>query len=82
MAHTAWGTATIAEEVSIKQTKEFATLVQLLEIDGEEPMVRFAYSTGGTARRGPVTLRASDLAKLKKALEKAPRLRGALTRAI
>src|SRR5205823_929478 len=75
MADTAWGTASIAEEVTIKQTangKSFATLVQLLEVDGEEPMIRFAYSTDGTARRGPVTLRAGDLPKLKKALGKAP----------
>jgi hypothetical protein len=85
MAETAWGTASIAEEVTIKQSangKSFATHVQLLEIDGAEPMIRFAYSTDGTARRGPVTLRAPDLVKLKKALEKAPRLREALTRAL
>jgi hypothetical protein len=44
---------------------------------GEE-LVRFAYSTGGTARRGPVTLRRSDLERLRKSLEKTPRLKAAL----
>jgi hypothetical protein len=36
--------------------------------------VRFAYSTGGTARRGPVTLRARDLARLRDALVNCPGL--------
>lgn len=81
MTTTAWGDATIVEEISIKQGAEgrsFATLVQLLEGEGGEVLVRFAYSTGGTARRGPVTLRRADLARLKKALAKSPRLRDAL----
>jgi hypothetical protein len=81
MTTTAWGEATIVEEITIKQTAEgrsFATLVQLLEGKSGEALVRFAYSTGGTARRGPVTLRRADLERLKKALGKAPRLREAL----
>jgi hypothetical protein len=85
MTTTAWGSAAIVEEVTVKQTsnrlgekKEFETLVQLLEGEDGESLVRFAYSTGGTARRGPVTLRAPDIHRLKKALAKAPRLRAAL----
>jgi len=85
MTTTAWGHAAIVEEVSIKQTsnrggepKEFTTLVQLLEGEEGESLVRFAYSTGGAARRGPVTLRPADIHKLRKALAKAPRLRAAL----
>lgn len=85
MTTTAWGTAAIVEEVAVKQTanrqgekKEFETLVQLLEGEDGESLVRFAYSTGGAARRGPVTLRAPDIHRLKKALAKAPRLRAAL----
>jgi hypothetical protein len=81
MTTTAWGEATIVEEITIKQTAEgrsFATMVQLLEGTSGEALVRFAYSTGGTARRGPITLRRADLARLKKALAKAPRLRDAL----
>ncbi len=81
MTTTAWGKATLVEEISIKQGAEgrsFATLVQLLEGEGGEELVRFAYSTGGTARRGPVTLRRADLDRMKKALAKAPRLRAAL----
>jgi hypothetical protein len=85
MTTTAWGAAAIVEEVSIKQTasrlgekKEFETLVQLLEGEDGESLIRFAYSTGGAARRGPVTLRAPDVHKLRKALAKTPRLRAAL----
>jgi hypothetical protein len=81
MTTTAWGTAEIVEEVTVKQTangKEFKTLVQLLKGEEGESLVRFAYSTGGAARRGPVTLRPADLHRLKKGLAKAPRLRAAL----
>jgi hypothetical protein len=85
MTTTAWGNAAIVEEVSIKQSshrggeaREFSTLVQLLEGEAGESLVRFAYSTGGTARRGPVTLRPADIFRLKRALAKTPRLRAAL----
>jgi hypothetical protein len=85
MTTTAWGTASIVEEITIKQSssargasREFSTLVQLLEGEDGESLVRFAYSTGGAARRGPVTLRPADIHRLKKALMKAPRLRAAL----
>ena len=82
MTITAWGDATIVEEIEIKQGAEgrsFTTLVQLLEGEAGEPLVRFAYSTGGVARRGPVTLRRADLARLRKALLKAPQLRAAIS---
>lgn len=81
MTTTAWGNATVVEEVSIAQSageKAFATLVELLEGSAGETLVRFSYSTDGTARRGPVTLRPADMVKLRKALAKAPRLRAAL----
>jgi hypothetical protein len=82
MTTTAWGEATVLEEISIKQSasagRTFSTLVQLLEGESGELLVRFAYSTGGAARRGPVTLRRTDLDRMKKALGKAPRLRAAL----
>jgi hypothetical protein len=48
--------------------------VQLLETDRGERLVRFAYSTGGAARRGPVTLRERDLVKLRTALAQHPAL--------
>jgi hypothetical protein len=81
MTTTAWGEATIVEEITIKQSageRAFATLVQLLEGPAGEPLVRFAYSTDGVARRGPVTMRRADLQRLHKALAKAPKLRAAL----
>jgi hypothetical protein len=52
--------------------------VQLLETDGGERLVRLAYSTGGTARRGPVTLRARDVGRLREALVEHPALAEAL----
>lgn len=81
MTTTAWGEATLIEEVRIEQggdARTFATFVQLLERANGELLVRFAYATDGVARRGPVTLRARDLLRLRKALAKKPRLRAAL----
>ena len=81
MTTTAWGEATVVEEIQIKQgagERTFATLVQLLEDPRGGTLVRFAYSTDGIARRGPVTLRGVDLMRLRRALTKAPRLRAAL----
>jgi hypothetical protein len=68
---TVWGKATLVDEVKLQQRagdKRFACLVQLLEDDRGEPLVRFAYTTDGIARRGPVTLRKADLERLRNAL--------------
>lgn len=81
-AATAWGEATIVEEVTLPQRageKRFASVVQLLEDAKGERLVRFAYITDGTARRGPVTLRAGDLERLRAALAEHPALAGALS---
>lgn len=78
---TPWGRAEILEEISVPQRvgeKRFSSLVQLLETSSGERCIRFAYATGGTARRGPVTLRERDLEKLRPALERAPALRTVL----
>jgi hypothetical protein len=80
-AATPWGEAMLVEEVTLQQRagdRRFASLVQLLEMDGGERVVRFAYSTGGAARRGPVTLRARDLDRLRTALGEHPALAQAL----
>ena len=71
-ASTPWGTATVVDEVVLAQQVEgrrFGSLVQLLETKKGERLVRFAYSTGGIARRGPVTLRARDLERLRALLD-------------
>lgn len=68
---TAWGKATLVDEVRVQQRagdKRFASLVQLLEDPKGERLVRFAYTTDGITRRGPVTFRGSDLDRLRKAL--------------
>jgi hypothetical protein len=80
-AATPWGQATIVEELRLQQRageKRFASIVQLLESESGEQLVRFAYATSGTARRGPVTFRERDLARLRTALEERPRLAAAL----
>ena len=80
-AATPWGQAELVEELKLAQTaggKKFASLVQLLETSGGELLVRFAYATSGSARRGPVTLRARDLQRLREGLADRPRLAEAL----
>ena len=80
-AATPWGSATVVEELRLQQRagdKRFSSIVQLLEDARGERLVRFAYATDGTARRGPVTLRARDLAKLRTALADTPELAAAL----
>jgi hypothetical protein len=80
-AVTPWGAAALLEEASVPQRvgdRRFAVVVQLLEAPGGERLIRFAYTTGGSARRGPVTMRARDLERLRAALERAPVLRVAL----
>src|SRR3954466_11735239 len=85
-AATPWGPAELVEELTLAQRagdKRFASVVQLLEAPGGERLggapgggrlVRFAYTTGGTARRGPVTLRGRDLERLREGLAKRPAL--------
>jgi hypothetical protein len=78
---TPWGRAQLVEELTVRQQagdKRFASVVQLLETDRGERLVRFAYSTGGARRRGPVTLRERDLARLRAGLAQHPALQEAL----
>jgi hypothetical protein len=78
---TPWGLAELVEELTLAQRagdKRFSSVVQLLEAAGGERLVRFAYSTGGSARRGPVTLRARDLERLRAGLAERPALAEAL----
>lgn len=77
-ASTPWGPAALVEELILPQRageKRFASIVQLLEGPRRERLVRFAYSTDGAqVRRGPVTLRSRDLARLRSALAEKPEL--------
>lgn len=84
-AATPWGAAVVVEEAAVPQRagdRRFSVVVQLLETRDGEKLVRFAYTTGGSARRGPVTMRARDLERLRAALERAPVLAQALESAI
>ena len=83
MAKTAtpFGAATLVERVTLNQRageRRFSSVVELLETERGERLVRIAYSTDGVVRRGPVTLRARDLDRLRDALEKAPALAAVL----
>ncbi|HEU5280221.1 MAG TPA: hypothetical protein VFU26_15130 [Gaiellaceae bacterium] len=74
---TPWGAARTLEQLTLPQRageKRFATVVQLLETDRGERFVRFAYTTGGVARRGPVTMKLRDLERLRAALAEHPGL--------
>jgi len=78
---TPWGPATLIEQLRLPQQagdKRFSSLVELLENERGERLLRFAYATDGTARRGPVTLRERDLARLRKELPKKPALAAAV----
>jgi hypothetical protein len=78
---TPWGPADLVEELTLPQRvgeRRFASRVELLETAQGERLVRFAYSTGGTSRRGPVTLRARDIARLRAELARHPALAEAL----
>jgi len=78
---TPWGAAHAVEQLTLQQRagdKRFASLVQLLETEKGERLVRFAYTTDGSTRRGPVTLRARDLERLRTALAEHPGLAEAL----
>jgi hypothetical protein len=78
---TAWGKAMVVDEVRLRQRageKQFASLIQLLEDAKGERLVRFAYTTDGVTRRGPVTLRRADLERLRKALDEHEALAAAL----
>jgi hypothetical protein len=80
-AATPWGPASVREELRVAQragARRFETVVQLLEDGKGGELIRFAYATGGTVRRGPVTLRPRDVERLLAALESRPRLAAAL----
>ena len=78
---TPWGSAALVDELTLPQRageRRFASVVQLLEGGKGEQLVRFAYSAGGAARRGPVTLRARDLERLRVGLAEHPALAATL----
>jgi hypothetical protein len=78
---TPWGRAAVVEQATVPQRageKRFATVVELLRTERGESLVRIAYSTDGTVRRGPVTLRSRDLERLRAALAERPELSAAI----
>ena len=80
-ASTPWGRAELVDELTVRQQageRRFASVVQLLVTARGERLLRFAYSTGGTVRRGPVTLRERDVARLRALLEEHPDIGAAL----
>jgi hypothetical protein len=71
----------VVEELSVPQRagdQRFTTLVQLLRDKKGEEFVRFAYTTDGIARRGPVTMRERDLGRFRAAVSEHPGIAAAL----
>ena len=80
-AATPWGRAEVIDALTVSQRagdRRFATVVELLHDEKGQEFVRFAYSTDGSARRGPVTLRERDLERFRAALSEHPDLARAL----
>jgi hypothetical protein len=78
---TPWGDTEVVEELRLRQRaghRRFESVIQLLELPDGERLVRFAYATEGVVRRGPVTLRAADLRRLREGLATRPALAAAL----
>jgi hypothetical protein len=72
---TPWGTAVVIERLALPQRagdKRFSSVVELLESERGEQLLRIAYTTDGVVRRGPVTLRARDLERLAAELSRRP----------
>ena len=79
---TPWGKAEVLEELKLPQRageRRFASVVQLLHAGDGERLVRFAFTTDGQARRGPVTFRARDLERLRAGLERSAALKEVLS---
>jgi hypothetical protein len=78
---TPWGQATVVERLSLRQQagdKRFDSVIELLETKRGDQLIRVAYATDGTNRRGPVTFRARDVERLRTALARSPALAAAL----
>ena len=74
---TPWGGARLVEQAVVRQQagdRRFSSAVELLETARGEQLVRFAYSTDGVVRRGPVTLRARDVERLRAEIARFPEL--------
>jgi hypothetical protein len=77
---TPWGPADLVDELTLPQRagdRRFSSRVQLLRTAKGERLLRFSYATDGNARRGPVTLRERDVARLKAELARHDDLREA-----
>ncbi len=74
---TPWGGATLVHRAVVRQQagdRRFSSAVELLETPRGERLVRFAYSTDGVVRRGPVTLRPRDVERLREEVARFPEL--------
>jgi len=78
---TPWGPSRLVERLELRQRagdRRFSSAVELLETKRGERLVRFTYSTDGTTRRGPVTLRRRDVELLRAQLASTPELAATL----
>jgi hypothetical protein len=78
---TPWGPGRLVERLELRQRagdRRFSSAVELLETKRGERLVRFAYTTDGVIRRGPVTLRRRDIELLHAQLASTPELASTL----
>jgi hypothetical protein len=78
---TPWGRATLVEEVAIDHEaldRGYTAVVQLLELQDGEQLVRFGARAQGAHRLNCLTLRASELEELEEGLLEAERLASVL----
>jgi hypothetical protein len=80
-----WGKARVEEEVAVEgsasgERRVEVGITRLRAKDGDEQLIRFFYRADGWTRRGPLTLRESEIDDLAKALSNAPELRAILRR--
>jgi hypothetical protein len=74
---TPWGRATLLEEVVVEHDaleRRYDAVVQLLELNDGEQLVRFGSRAHGAHRLGCLTLRADDLHELEEGLLETERL--------
>jgi hypothetical protein len=77
-----WGTGQIVEEASARG-EHAEPAIQLMEYDGGGYSVRFCYySLDGRFQRSPMMLSKENIAGLRAALKKAPKLRAILRKLV
>lgn len=76
-----WGRGQVVEEASFRGQYHEPTL-QLLELERGGISIRFCYYRKGRFQRGPLMIPEDELILLRRALQRAPRLRNLLKKVV